>query len=88
MQQPTLMAGWVAQTDRFLEFNERSVLSGPGRVSASLVEQAIADRYTEFDERRRALEADQATTEELQDVQELTDMERGRNDRGESQDGH
>ena len=87
-RQPTLMAEWVAQTDRFLSFNERSVLSGPGRVSASAVEQVIADRYAEFDEARRALEAEQAAVDELQDLQELTDVERARIDRGESQDGH
>jgi hypothetical protein len=87
-RRPTLMAEWVAQTDRFLSFNERSVLSGPGRVSASAVEQVIADRYAEFDEARRALEAEQAAADELQDLQELTDVERRRIDRGESQDGH
>ena len=86
-RRPTLMAEWVAQTDRFLSFNERSVLSGPGRVSASGVEQVIADRYAEFDEARRALEAEQAAADELQDLQELTDVERARIDRGESQDG-
>jgi hypothetical protein len=87
-RRPTLMAEWVAQTDRFLSFNERSVLSGPGRVSASAVEQVIADRYAEFDEARRALEAEQAAADELQDLQELTDVERAGIDRGESQDGH
>jgi len=87
-RRPTLMAEWVAQTDRFLDFNERSVLSGPGRISASAVEQVIADRYAEFDEARRALEAEQAATDELQDLQELTDVERRRIDRGESGDGH
>jgi len=87
-RRPTLMAEWVAQTDRFLSFNERAVLSGPGRVSASAVEQVIADRYAEFDEARRALEAEQAAADELQDLQELTDVERRRIDRGESQDGH
>jgi hypothetical protein len=87
-RRPTLMAEWVAQTDRFLSFNERSVLSGPGRVSASAVEQVVADRYAEFDEARRALEAEQAAADELQDLQELTDVERARIDRGESPDGH
>ena len=87
-RRPTLMAEWVVQTDRFLSFNERSVLSGPGRVSASAVEQVIADRYAEFDEARRAREAEQAAADELQDLQELTDVERRRIDRGESQDGH
>ena len=81
-RQPTLMAEWVAQTDRFLGFNERSVLSGPGRVSASAVEQVIAERYAEFDEPRRALEAEQSAADELQDLQELADVERRASRRG------
>jgi hypothetical protein len=86
-RQSTLMSEWVAQTDRFLSFNERSVLSGPGRVSASTVEQVIAERYAEFDERRRALEAEQSTADELQDLQELADVERRRIEREGLDDG-
>ena len=74
-------------TTMFRDFAERSLLSGPGRVSASAVEQVIADRYAEFDETRRALEAEQAAADELQDLQELADVERRHIDRGESQDG-
>jgi hypothetical protein len=87
-RQPTLMAEWVAQTDRFLVFNERSLLSGPGRVSASAVEQVIVERFAEFDERRRALEAEQSAADELQDLQELADVERRSIETGESEDGH
>ncbi|MHB8299302.1 MAG: virulence RhuM family protein [Dermatophilaceae bacterium] len=81
-RQSTLMTEWVAQTDRFLNFNERSVLSGPGQVSASAVELVIAERYAEFDERRHALEAEQSAADELQDLQELADVERRRIARG------
>jgi hypothetical protein len=87
-RQPTLMAEWVAQADRFLAFNERSVLSGPGQVSASAAERVSAERYAEFDDRRRALEAEQSAADELQDLQELADVERRRIETGESDDGH
>jgi hypothetical protein len=86
-RQPTLMAEWVAQADRFLVFNERLLLSGPGRVSASAVEQVIVERFAEFDERRRALEAEQSAADELQDLQELADVERRSIETGESEDG-
>lgn len=72
---PTLMADWVAQTDRFLAFNERDVLNGPGSVSAATMKSVAAERYAEFDQRRRADEAEQAAAEELDDLRELAAIE-------------
>jgi len=86
-RQQTLMADWVAQADRFLDFNERPVLRGAGSVSASHVEQAVAATYAEYDGRRRALEAEQAAAEELSDLHELADVERRRLPRGKPGDG-
>ena len=62
------MAEWVTQTDRFLDFNERTLLSGSGSVSASQMKQVAAERYIEFDQHRRALEAERAAEEELDDL--------------------
>lgn len=75
---PTLMADWVAQTDRFLAFNEREALNGPGTVSASSMKAIAAERYAEFDGRRRALEAEHAANEELDDLRALTAIENRR----------
>ena len=86
-RQQTLMADWVGQADRFLDFNERPVLRGAGSVSASHVEQAVAATYAEYDGRRRALEAEQAAAEELSDLHELADVERRRLPRGKPGDG-
>ena len=70
------MADWVTQTDRFLVFNEREVLDGPGRVSAGSAKEITAGRYAEFERRRRAEEAERATLEEWDDLRELTAVER------------
>lgn len=86
-RQSTLMADWAAQTDRFLDFNERAVLAGPGTVSASFVEQAIAERYAAFDERRRTLEAEQSAAEEMKALDELTAAARRRLEEGNPEDG-
>lgn len=51
------MADWIEQTDRFLSFNERAVLTGAGPVSHGDMETAIGERYAAFDARRRATEA-------------------------------
>ena len=82
------MAEWVQRADRCLDFNKLSVLSGPQHVSASAAERVSAERYAGFDVTRRALEVEQAAAEELQDLQERTDVEWPRTDRGESKDGH
>ena len=68
----TRMADWIAQTDRFLSFNERSILSGPGRISHDQMEAIVGERYAAFDARRRAAEvlaADQEAAEDLKQLQ-------------------
>jgi hypothetical protein len=75
-RQEVRMADWLTQTDRFLVFNEREVLDGPGRVSAVSAKEITAGRYAEFEERRRAEEAERAAREEWDDLRELTAVER------------
>lgn len=68
----TRMADWVAQTDRFLIFNERSILTGPGRISHDEMETIVGERYIAFDSRRRtaeALAADQEADDDLKQLQ-------------------
>ena len=77
-RQQIMMADWVVQTDRFLTFDERNVLHGPGSVSADAMQVEIAERYAEFDERRRAREAERAMLDEADDLQRLTALEQGR----------
>ena len=64
----TRMSEWIAQTDRFLTFNERSILSGAGRVSHDRMESILSERFNEFDARRREQErlaADQEASDDL-----------------------
>lgn len=66
------MAEWVAQTDRFLTFNEREVLTGPGRVSHQRMETLAHRAYAEFDagrSDREAIEADAEYVEELKKIE-------------------
>lgn len=74
-------------TTMFLDFNERAVLVGPGTVSASFVERAIAERYAAFDERQRTLEAEQSAAEEMKDLDELTEAARRRLEEGNPEEG-
>lgn len=68
----TRMVDWITQTDRFLAFNERAVLTGPGRISHEQMEATVGERYAAFDARRRAdeaLAADQEASEDLKQLQ-------------------
>lgn len=67
----TRMADWIAQTDRFLTFNERDVLAGAGRISHEQMETIIGERYAAFDARRRADEALAADREADDDLKQL-----------------
>lgn len=62
----TRMDDWITQTDRFLDFNERAVLNGPGRISSQQMELIIAERYAAFDAQRRG--ADRITSERETEV--------------------
>lgn len=77
-RQEVRMADWVTQTDRFLVFNEREVIDGPGRVSAGSAKEITAGRYAEFEQRRRDEEAERAALGEWDDLRRLTAIERGR----------
>src|SRR5262249_32557999 len=87
-RQTTLMTEWVAQTDRFLAFNERSLLAGSGSVSASMTKAVAAERYAEFDERRKAAEAERAEADELEDLRTLIAIENRRADPERDEDDH
>ena len=67
----TRMTDWIAQTDRFLTFNERDVLAGAGRISHEQMETIIGERYAAFDARRRADEALSADREADDDLEQL-----------------
>lgn len=83
-RQELRMVDWVTQADRFLVFNEREVLGGPGRVSAMSAKEITAERYAEFEQHRRDEEAERAALEEWDDLRELTAIERGRPDEDEA----
>ena len=70
-RQQTTMADWVTQTDRFLVFNEREVLKGPGKVSHDRMEQIAHQRYETFEVSRRAVEAEIAEREAIAELEQL-----------------
>lgn len=70
-RQETRMADWIAQTDRFLAFNERDVLKGKGRMSHERMEEIVHSRFGTFDAGRRAEEAIETHREAEADLAKL-----------------
>lgn len=67
----TRMVDWIAQTDRFLDFNEREVLTGPGRVSREQMEAIVGERYAAFEDHRRAAGTLMDDQQALDDLEQL-----------------
>jgi len=47
-QIPMKMADWADRLDAFLQFNEREVLTHPGKVSANVAKQLAEEQYEQF----------------------------------------
>ena len=62
---------WRQNVDRLLEFNERPVLQGAGRISAEQMKGIAHERYGVFDARRRNAEALAADAEDLRLLESL-----------------
>lgn len=80
-RQSTTMADWLTRTDSFLDFNERDLLAGPGSVSSTAMREVAAERYDEFEERRRTEEAERVAVQEWDDLRALTAIEHPDDDR-------
>ncbi len=71
-RQQTTMTEWVAQTDRFLAFNEREVLRGAGRISHTDMEALTLERFRAFDKARKEAEkvaGDEQASEDLEKIE-------------------
>lgn len=62
---------WRSNVDRMLEFNEKPILDGKGRISHDTMQKIAHDRYERFDSARRLAEARQADAEELAELEQL-----------------
>lgn len=67
------MKDWEDRLDAFLEFNERDILDHTGSLKASVAKKLAGERYDDFNEKRKQLEArkaDEETLEELKQIEE------------------
>lgn len=66
------MEDWVSQTDKFLRFNERDVLSGAGALSHNTMVTITDREYEKFKEARKRLEKELSDDEFSKDIEVLS----------------
>lgn len=64
---------WRDNVDKLLQFNERPVLDGAGKVSHDDMKRIVHERFETFDQNRREAEALAADAEDLKEIEQLED---------------
>lgn len=54
---------WVSKLDAFLRFNEKDVLTSPGKVSAGVAKELAEKEFTKYEERLHRIEATQPVSD-------------------------
>ena len=67
------MDDWAGKLDVFLEFNERDLLTHAGKLKMEVAKKLAAERYNEFDTKRKEAEA---ITADEEDIKELETIEK------------
>ena len=65
------MDGWADKLDAFLEFNERDLLTHAGKLKMEVAQKLAAERYDEFDTKRKEAEAIAADEEDIIELETL-----------------
>ncbi|MEY3227897.1 MAG: hypothetical protein RLZZ536_2516 [Planctomycetota bacterium] len=73
---------WRGNVDKLLQFNDRPVLDGAGKVSHDDMKRIIHERFETFDQNRREAEALAADAEDLKEIEQLEEeLKRKKKDR-------
>ena len=63
---------WRETVDKLLAFNDKSVLTGAGRISHEQMEAHINELYEQFDSQRKAQQAIEADNQDTEEIDPLT----------------
>ncbi|MDR9860396.1 virulence RhuM family protein [Pseudomonas baetica] len=65
------LENWRQYIDSFMAFNEQPLLRSAGSVSHEHMKQVVHERYEDFDQKRRKIEAIAVDAQELQELEDL-----------------
>lgn len=60
---------WRENVDRILQFNDKNILQNTGSISNAQMEEKVKMIYSDFDQKRKQLEAKQADLEDLENLE-------------------
>lgn len=62
-KRPMAMKDWVAKLDAFLKFNEKDVLTSPGKVSSEVAKELAEKEFEKYEKKIRKIETTQAVSD-------------------------
>ena len=65
------MEFWRENVDRILEFNEKPLLKGKGKISNAIMKEKVREIYHLYDNKRKTYEAKQADKEDMEELKQL-----------------
>jgi hypothetical protein len=69
-QIPMYMKDWVKALDRFLQFNQREILTHAGKISRELADQKALEQYERYSQ-HRIKQADEEAADEIAELEKL-----------------
>jgi hypothetical protein len=74
-RRPMHMADWVERLDAFLQFNERDILAGAGRISHELAVARAEAQFDVYDAERLRLEASRPSSDFDRAIEHVRELE-------------
>lgn len=65
---------WRENVDRILEFNEKPLLVGKGKISNAAMEKKVREIYQLFDQKRKMYDAKQADLDDMRELEQLEEQ--------------
>ncbi len=62
---------WRENVDKILEFNEKPLLEGKGKISSAAMEKKVREIYQLFDQKRKIYDARQADLDDMRELEKL-----------------
>lgn len=79
-RQELTMDFWRDNVDKILEFHEKQVLRGTGTITHAAMEEKVRQIYSEYDQRRKIVEAKQADARDIEELKALEEsVRKGKN---------
>ena len=65
------MTFWKENIDRIIEFNDKKLLRGKGKISNDQMEQQVEEIYNKFDAKRKIVESQLADDQDMEELRLL-----------------